>query len=54
MPVGSGTIDWPAVFAAAQRHAHVDNWFVEQEPPFAQPQLEAMQASLAYLNTLPA
>lgn len=54
VPIGSGTIDWPAVFAAAGRHARIDNWFVEQEPPFVQPPLEGMRASLAYLSTLTA
>lgn len=52
VPVGSGTIAWPAVFAAARRYAHVDAWFVEQEPPFTQPPLEAMRASLFYLTSL--
>lgn len=52
VPVGSGTIAWPALFAAARRYAHVDAWFVEQEPPFTQPPLEAMRASLAFLSTL--
>jgi sugar phosphate isomerase/epimerase len=54
VPIGSGTIDWPAVFAAARAHAHIDNWFVEQEPPFASPPLDGMRASLAYLGTLAA
>jgi sugar phosphate isomerase/epimerase len=54
VPIGRGTIDWPAVFATAGRHARIDNWFVEQEPPFVQPPLEGMRASLAYLTTLTA
>ena len=32
VPIGSGTVDWPAVFAAAER-APIKSWFVEQEPP---------------------
>jgi sugar phosphate isomerase/epimerase len=51
VPVGQGTIAWPAVFAAARRYARVDAWFVEQEPPFTQPPLEAMRASLAFLSS---
>ncbi|MEI9927726.1 MAG: sugar phosphate isomerase/epimerase [Sphingomonas sp.] len=53
VPVGKGTIDWPAVFAAA-REAKIRGWFVEQEPPWTQPPLEAIAQSLAYLNALPA
>jgi hypothetical protein len=50
VPIGSGTIAWPAVVAAARRYAHVDSGFVEQEPPFTQPPLEPLRASLAYLS----
>jgi sugar phosphate isomerase/epimerase len=49
--VGAGTIDWRATFAAAER-APVAGWFVEQEPPFTQPPLEAMTQSLAFLTKL--
>lgn len=38
--VGSGAIDWKALLPAARR-AGVVNFFVEQEPPFARPRLEA-------------
>ena len=54
VPIGEGTIDWSPVFAAAARHARIDSWFVEQEPPYVQPPLDALRASLAYLNGLPA
>ena len=51
VPVGKGSIDWPAVFAAA-RAAPIKSWFVEQEPPWVQPPLEAIAESLAYLRTV--
>ncbi len=51
VPIGQGTVDWAAVFAAAQR-APIHSWFVEQEPPFARPPLEGLQQSLAYLRRL--
>ena len=51
VPVGRGTINWPAVFAAARR-ARIHSYFVEQEPPFAQPPLEALAQSYAYLKGL--
>jgi len=54
VPIGQGTIDWPAVFAAAARHAQIDSWFVEQEPPYVQPPLDMLRASLAYLDGLSA
>jgi len=50
-PVGSGTIDWPAVFATAGK-AKVVGWFVEQEPPFAAPPLDGLQRSMAYLRKI--
>ena len=49
VPIGSGTIDWPAVFAAA-RAAPLSNWFVELEPPFETPVLDGLRQSLAYLK----
>lgn len=51
VPIGQGTVNWGAVFAAAQR-APIHSWFVEQEAPFARPPLEGLQQSLAYLRRL--
>lgn len=51
-PIGEGTIDWPAVFRAAER-APIHSYFVEQEPPFTEPPLEALEKSIAYLRRLP-
>ena len=51
VPIGSGTIAWEPVFAAA-RNTAVRGYFVEQEPPFSEPPLEALKKSIAYLNTL--
>lgn len=51
--VGSGTQPWgrllPAAFAAGVRH-----FYVEQEPPFAIPRIEAARKSYAYLAALKA
>ncbi len=49
--VGAGTIDWPAVFRAA-RAAPIHSYFVEQEAPFAEPPLQALAKSIAYLRRL--
>ena len=51
VPVGQGSIDWPAVFRAAQG-GKVQGYFVEQEPPFAHPPLEGLRDSLAYLKSI--
>lgn len=53
VPVGSGTIDWPAVFAAA-RATPLRHWFVELEPPFLRPVQEGLRQSLSYLNSITA
>jgi sugar phosphate isomerase/epimerase len=49
--VGSGTLDWakilPAAYAAGVRH-----FYVEQEPPFAIPRMEAARKSYAFLSHL--
>jgi sugar phosphate isomerase/epimerase len=46
--IGSGKLDWktllPAAYAAGVRH-----FYVEQEPPFARPRIEAARISAAYL-----
>ena len=50
--VGSGMIDWPLVLNTAIAGG-VEEFYVEQEPPFAQhPPLEAARISFQYLNTL--
>lgn len=53
-PIGQGTVDWKAVFAAADRHASIHSWFVEQEAPFVEPPLDALAESYAYLKALKA
>lgn len=49
--VGSGTLDWakilPAAYAAGVRH-----FYVEQEPPFAIPRIEAARKSYDFLSRL--
>lgn len=49
--VGVGTLPWsrilPAAYAAGVRH-----FYVEQEPPFAIPRIEAARRSYAYLSQL--
>jgi len=49
--VGSGIIDWKRLLPAAYA-AGVREFFVEQEPPFERPRLEAVQISFDYLNAL--
>lgn len=49
--IGEGTVDWPAVFQAVRR-APIHSYFVEQEEPFAEPPLQALGKSLAYLRGL--
>ena len=51
VPVGSGSIDWKGVLAAARR-APINGWFVEQEPPFTRPVLDQMGESIAFLRGL--
>lgn len=51
VPVGTGTIDWRSVFAAAEK-APIYSYFVEQEPPFAQPPLEGLKKSIEFLGKL--
>lgn len=49
--MGGGTVDWPAVFAAAKR-AGVKGYFVEQENPFPAPVFDELKASYDYLHKL--
>jgi sugar phosphate isomerase/epimerase len=49
--VGSGTLDWARILPAAQR-AGVQHFYVEQEPPFTIPRIEAARKSYAYLSQL--
>jgi sugar phosphate isomerase/epimerase len=53
-PIGKGTLDWKAIFAACDAHAAVHSWFVEQEAPFARPPLDELVTSIAYLKSLKA
>lgn len=46
--VGSGAIDWKKLLPAA-RAAGVTGFYVEQEPPFARPRLEAAKISHDFL-----
>ena len=49
--VGSGIIDWRAIFAAAPT-AGVQHCFIEQEPPFDRAPLEAVRRSYEWLQRL--
>ena len=49
--VGTGIIDWQRVLTTAVG-AGVEHFAVEQEPPYAMPELEAARKSYAYLNRL--
>jgi sugar phosphate isomerase/epimerase len=47
--VGAGIIDWPQLLRAA-RTAEVDQYFVEQEPPFERPRIESARIAFQYLQ----
>jgi sugar phosphate isomerase/epimerase len=49
--LGEGTLDWRKILAAAD-DVGVEEAFVEQEPPFDRPPLEAMARSARYLRAL--
>ncbi|HEY0435690.1 MAG TPA: sugar phosphate isomerase/epimerase [Phenylobacterium sp.] len=49
--VGTGVIDWTRLLPAAHA-AGVDGFFVEQEPPFARPRIEAARMDADYLLKL--
>lgn len=49
--VGSGALDWARILPAAYA-AGVRRFFVEQEPPFARPAIEAVGVSFRYLDGL--
>jgi sugar phosphate isomerase/epimerase len=49
--VGSGRLDWSRILPAAYS-AGVREFFLEQEPPFAIPRIEAAARGFAYLNAL--
>ena len=49
--IGEGTVDWRSVFRAA-RAAPIHSYFVEQEEPFAEPPLQALAKSVAFLRGL--
>ena len=51
--VGAGIIDWKRLLPAAHA-AGVDGFFVEQEPPFARPRIEAARLDADYLLKLQA
>jgi sugar phosphate isomerase/epimerase len=51
--VGSGTLDWARLLPEAHR-AGVRHFYVEQEPPFAIPRIEAAARSFAFLSQLKA
>jgi sugar phosphate isomerase/epimerase len=49
--VGSGSLDWKRILPAAYE-AGVRHYFVEQEPPFAEPRMTAVRADFQYLARL--
>lgn len=49
--VGAGKLDWARILPAAQA-AGVQHYYVEQEPPFALPRIEAIRRSFAFLSGL--
>ncbi|MBB5685965.1 sugar phosphate isomerase/epimerase family protein [Sphingobium boeckii] len=51
--VGSGVLDWARILPAAYK-AGVRNFYVEQEPPFTIPRMEAARRSADFLTALKA
>jgi sugar phosphate isomerase/epimerase len=51
--VGSGKLDWTTIMPAAHA-AGVRNYFLEQEPPFDKPRLEAAENGYRFLSSLEA
>lgn len=49
--VGAGKLDWARILPAAHK-AGVQHYYVEQEPPFAIPRIDAVARSYAYLAAL--
>jgi sugar phosphate isomerase/epimerase len=49
--IGSGIIDWKRLLPAAYA-AGIRDFFVEQEPPFERPRLEAARISVDYLKAV--
>jgi sugar phosphate isomerase/epimerase len=49
--VGSGSLDWKAILRVAYG-VGVRDFYVEQEPPFAGPRMDAARADYAYLAAL--
>jgi len=49
--IGAGIVDWPRLLPAA-RKAGITRFFVEQEPPFVRPPLEALKSGFDYLNAV--
>lgn len=49
--VGSGRLDWSRILPAANK-AGVQHFYVEQEPPFTIPRMEAAARSYAFLSAL--
>jgi sugar phosphate isomerase/epimerase len=49
--VGSGKLDWARILPAAQK-AGVRHFYVEQEPPFTMPRIDAAAQSYKYLSSL--
>jgi sugar phosphate isomerase/epimerase len=51
--VGSGTLDWKAILPVGY-DVGVRHYYVEQEPPFAGPRMDAVRADYEYLAQLDA
>ena len=51
--VGAGRLDWATILPAAYK-AGVRKYFVEQEPPFSMPRLDAVATSFGFLKSLQA
>lgn len=49
--IGSGRLNWRRILTAAHK-AGVQHFYIEQEPPFSIPRMEAVEKSYGYLSNL--
>jgi sugar phosphate isomerase/epimerase len=49
--LGEGIMDWSKILPAA-KSAGITDYYVEQEPPFTMPRMEAVRKNFEYLSTL--
>jgi sugar phosphate isomerase/epimerase len=48
--VGTGTVNWPDLIRAINHEARIEHVYVEQEPPFQGPRIDAARVAFEYLT----